>query len=190
MNTDVNEVVESDTTEGATEIAQESEDKTEETPQEVAGSKTDSALLLESLREEREKRRELEQKLQEKELDSPEVFSDEGKALQKQILALQEEIKLKDALAKFPALKDKTDEFAEFKKSYPGVGTDQVAKLFLSENNLIEAPAPRKGLEKTTGGSRIAPKTGISKEDVESLRTTNFRKYMQMVKDGKLDDIS
>lgn len=190
MNTDVNEVVESETTEGATEIAQESEDKTEETHQEVAGSKTDSALLLESLREEREKRRELEQKLQEKELESPEVFSDEGKALQKQILALQEEVKLKDAIGKFPALRDKADEFTEFKKLYPGVGTDQVAKLFLVENNLLETTPPRKGLEKTTGGSRIAPKTGISKEDVETMRTTNFRKYMQMVKDGKLDDIS
>ena len=182
METDVNQATESEVAEGATDIAQ-----VEDTTQELPGSKTESALLLESLRQEREKRRELEQQLKERE--EPQVFSDEGKALQEQVNSLKSTLELKDTIEKFPALKDKSSEFNEFKKLYPGVGNDQVAKLFLSEHNLVETPA-RKGLEKQTGGGRVAQKSGMSQDDVEKLRTTDFRRYSQMLRDGKLDDIN
>ena len=64
--------------------------KEEATP----GTKTDSALLLKSLQEEREKRRELEEELTnlKSSVPSDEVFSDEGKALKSEINILKSEL--------------------------------------------------------------------------------------------------
>lgn len=173
---DVNTTTESQVVESTTETVEESQ----------AGSKTDSALLLKSLHEEREKRRELEQRLLEKEAQpEPDAFSDEGKVLKHEIDSLKESIVLKDLQEKHPALKDKSSEFDEFRKDYPGVSLEKVSKLFLVEKDLLEQPE-RKGLEKTTGGARNVPPVGMSTEDITQLRTTNFRKYLKLVQEGKI----
>lgn len=160
----------------------------------VAGEKTDSALLLKSLQEEREKRREAEaeklrleeQLLAKNTLDDDDVFSDEGKALQHQIVSLNEKLELREVGEKYPVLKDKVSEFNEFRKNYPNIGMEKIAKLFLSENDLTETVTVRKGLEPVSGGSRQAPQTGMSSDEVSNLRNTNFRKYSQMVREGKI----
>jgi len=171
------------------EVSQSQEEvATTETVEEVqAGSKTPPNLLLESLQEEREKRRRAEQALLELQTQgSDDVFSDEGKALQQKIDSLNEKLELKEIREQFPVLKDKSSEFSEFRKDYPGIGLEKVAKLFISENNLSEAPATRKGLERSSGGGRIPVDTGQSEEDVAKIRTENPRKYREMLKEGKI----
>lgn len=160
------------------------------------GEKTDPALLLKSLQEEREKRRvetetriKVEQELQALKSVSPDALSDEGQLLQKEIGNLKEAIELKDLNTKYPVLLDKATEFQEFRQSYLTISLDKVAKLFLSENDLLEQPKPRKGLESSRGGERIAPKQGLSSEEIENLRNNNYRLYKQKLQAGEFKNI-
>ena len=166
----------------------------EVTPKVQAGDKTDPNLLLKSLQDEREKRRLLEEELEQLKssaLSEDEVFSDEGKALKKQITTLTEKINsieedknLQAVYAQYPVLKEKSEEFNTFRAEYPRTKLENVAKLYLAENGLLE-PA-RKGLEKTTGGPRIPPTSGMTAEDVKTLRETNFKKYQEMLSKGQI----
>ena len=61
---------------------------------------------------------------------------------------------------------------------------ENVVKLFLSENGLIESP--RRGLEKPTGGDRTPPLMGMTSEEVKTLRETNYRKYEDMLMKGQI----
>ena len=166
-------------------------------PQPVqAGEKTDPALLLKSLQEEREKRRLLEEELNNLKASAPpetdDVLSDEGRVLHKRIEELGTEIRtLRDnqeldaIVSKYPALKEVLDDFNDFRKDYPRHNTENVAKLFLVEKGLMEAPV-RKGLEKQTGGPRTPVSSGMSAQDVENLRKSDFRKYTELLKSGQL----
>jgi len=185
MTEDVNIVPESQGTEGATIIAQEDTPKEVSTTQEP-GSKTDPSLLLKSLQEERQKVKILEEQLLTKTNTEEEVFSDEGKLLQQQIKVVEEKILLKDLSEKFPALKDKASEFKDYRNQYPGVELEKLAKLFLVENDLNEVE-PRKGLEKQTGGMRTPQKQGMTVEEVADLRKNNFKKYLQLAREGKIN---
>lgn len=158
-----------------------------------AGSKTDETLLLKSLHEEREKRRLLEEQLNKlKSSNLPdEAFSDEGRLLQSQIQALQSKIATfesetvkNEILGANPVLKDKWAEFEQFTQSpeNQGMSLKTAAKAFLVENGLLNQP--RKGLEKPTGGTRTPLVTGMTAEDVKTLRTTNFKKYTEMLEKG------
>jgi hypothetical protein len=172
----------------------------EETTQSVPGEKTDSALLLKSLQEEREKRRIAEERsrqLEEEKLNAStpsenEVFSDEGKIivqkyvepLKETIISLEDKIALKDLQIQYPVLKDLLSEFNEYRKEYPRHKLDNVAKLFLTEKGLIEPT--RKGLERQTGGTRTPSMSGQTAEDVKKLRETNYKKYQEMVRNGQI----
>ncbi len=182
---DVKDPVVSTTGEGGTVITPETQVK--------PGEKTDPNLLLESLQNERDKRREKEDRIKELEqeltlakrtTEPTEAFSDEGKLLQKQIVSLKDELALKDVSAQYPALKDKSKEFEEFRKDYPGVSLEKSAKLFLAENDLLETPKTRIGLEKPSGGGRTQP-TGTTLKEFDEIRVTNPRKYREMLKAGK-----
>lgn len=168
------------------------------------GEKTDPALLLESLKDEREKRRLAEdakikaeadlQALQDA-LASGDQLSEEGKVLKSQITTLEEQIAslnqdkvFSNLQVKYPALKDKAPEFTEFKKNYPGVGDEEVAKLFLSENNLLVTPPTRKGLEQPSGGGRTPQSQGLTVAEVGDLRKNNFRQYLKLVREGKIPE--
>ena len=171
----------------------------EETTKSVPGEKTDPALLLQSLQEEREKRRlaeernrQLEEELKPSTPSEDEVFSDEGRAivqkyvepLGKKIDSLTDELALKDLQIQYPALKDLLGEFNEYRKDYPRHKLDNVAKLFLNEKGLIEPT--RKGLERQTGGVRTPLTSGMNAEDVKKLRETNYKKYQEMVRNGQI----
>ena len=164
------------------------------------GDKTEPNLLLKSLQEERELRRVEQEKRLELEaqllalqsVPDPDVYSDEGKALQQeistlkgQVQAITEEKVLGELIAKHPAIKDKLSEFNEFRKDYPSDKLASAAKLFLAENDLLEVPV-RKGLEKSSGGGRTAPQQGMTEAEVKTLRETNFRKYSSLVKSGAI----
>lgn len=163
-------------------------------PKAQAGDKTEPNLLLKSLQEEREKRKLLEQELEtlkSSALSEDEVFSDEGKALKKQITALTEKINsieedknLQAVYAQYPVLKEKSEEFKTFREDYPRTKLENVAKLYLAENGMLEPT--RKGLEKTTGGQRVPLTSGMTAEDVKTLRETNFKKYQEMLSKGQI----
>lgn len=163
-----------------------------------AGDKTDPNLLLKSLQEEREKRRIAEQELEtfkssalsESEED---VFSDEGKVLKKEIGALKSELSevkseltKKDLLIAHPILKDKMAEFEEFRSDpeNKGMNLRTAAKAFLVENGLLDVS--RKGLEKPTGGQRVPMSSGMTADDVKTLRETNFKKYQELLMKGQI----
>ncbi len=159
-----------------------------------AGDKTDPNLLLESLKKEREKRRLLEEELQtlKSSTSSEDIFSDEGKALKNQISTLEarvalaeEEKNLEKLYSQFPVLRDKAEEFNTFRQAeHPRAKMESVAKLFLVENGLLDAP--RKGLEKPTGGQRTPSTSGMTADDVKTLRQTNFKKYQEMIMKGQI----
>lgn len=172
---------------------------TEETVLPAPGSKTDSELLLQALHKEREEKRILkeEKRILEERVNAStftteeEVFSDEGKSLKKHINTLEGEIKsikeekaLQEIISKFPVLKDKTEELKNFSQDYPNTDLAKVAKLYLSENGLLETP--RKGLEKPTGGTRTPTSSGMTAEDVKTLRETNYKKYQDMIMKGQI----
>ena len=169
-----------------------------ETPSEP-GSKTDSAQLLKSLKEEREKRRalesskkDLEEKLEEASALSDEDISDEAKVLKKQITSLNEEVtSIKEASSferlcvTYPALKDKEEEFKDYRSSeHPGAKIESVAKLYLADNGFFDQP--RQGLEKPTGGDKTVPKGEMSLEDKKALRETDSREYKKLLLEGKI----
>ena len=164
------------------------------------GSKTPESNLLAALQEERRMRKEAEDKLKTFNTadSSDEVWSDEGKLLKDQISSLEgqlnslkEEKELEKLHTQFPALKDKASEFEQFRAEYPRHKLENVAKLFLVEKGLAEAPE-RKSLEKPTGGTRTPQKSGISAEDAQKLRTSNFKKYLELLQSGQIrpDDIN
>jgi len=41
-------------------------------------------------------------------------------------------------------------------------------------------------LEKPTGGDKIPQKIGMSAEEVKNLRENNYKKYTQMLSEGKI----
>ena len=200
---DEQQVVNPEVTTGDSEVVkpQESEQVvSEETSQSTqAGDKTDPNLLLKSLQEEREKRRVAESRLEEQQLNSSttlpdEVFSDEGKLLQKNIhsletelVALKNESAKKDLFIAYPVLKDKWNDFEDFhadseNKAMP---IRTAAKAFLAEKGLLNT-TKRVGLEKTTSGQRNPPTSGMTSDEAENLRKNNFSKYRELIIKGQL----
>lgn len=123
--------------------------------------------------------------------NSFDAFSDEGKALQGEIRALTSELSnvkgelsKKDVLIAHPILKEKWTEFETFRADpdNKGMNLKTAAKAFLVENGLLDTP--RKGLERTTGGERIAPSTKMTPEEIKTLRETNFKKYTEYLEKG------
>lgn len=190
------------------------EDGTPKTPEEIAqeradkglppepGSKTDSALLLKSLQEEREKRRldaekieELTQKITELEtaLSSPDIISDEGKALKKeiddfkiQIGSLTRDVAFRDVLIDNPVIKEHKEEFEKFlaDPENAGMSLKTATKAFLTERGL-SGDSRRPGLERTTGGGRQTPNpVKMSLEEITHLRQTNFKQYLKLLEQG------
>jgi hypothetical protein len=161
------------------------------------GEKTDPALLLESLRKEREEKKRLREELEAertKNQQPPEVFSDEGKTLLTKIssleskLAEREQNEVRKSLqTQYPALSDKAMEFEQYLQDNPGMRIDTAAKAFLTENDLLETPKPRRGLETPSGGGRTAPQPdGLTASEVDDLRNNNYREYVRRLKAGTL----
>jgi|SRR3990167_2796212 len=161
----------------------------------ASGDKTPPNLLLKSLQEERAKVKKLTEELEEKSsaLSETEVFSDEGKLLQKQIKGLEETITTlksdsvkRELQSSNQIFKDKWEEFEEFRteEENKGMNLKTAAKAFLVEQGMYEPK--RKGLEKPTGGPRTPLASGMTADDVKLLRETNFKKYQELLLAGKL----
>lgn len=122
------------------------------------------------------------------------LMSDEGKALKGHISTL--EAKLADMenkqaierlLTQYPVIKDKMDEFNEFRNEYPNLDPEKIAKIFLVEKGYTEQLKPRIGLEKPTSGSKSHQKSGFSGDEIKRLRETQPRRYQQMLRNGKIN---
>lgn len=156
----------------------------------VPGSKTDSALLLDSLKKERETRRALETENQSLKTTPPPAGStphpsaEDTQALNARIEALEKEGARKDLFLEFPELKDHSVEFEKYLADPENIGMSMktAARAFLVENGL--SGTRRMGLEKPTGGDRQPPATGMTVEDIKVLRETNFKKYTELLEKG------
>ena len=181
------------------EAVEEGAENTEDSAKPEPGSKTDPALLLKDLKKEKEKRRLLEEELKElkgkKEKDSEEYEEDEAEeesslkkkitSVEKELTMLKESQELERVVALYPVIKDKKDDFLTFREeNYPDIKLETVAKVYLAENGFFDPV--RKGLEQPTGGDKTAPKGGMTSDDVKNLRETNYRKYTQMLSEGKI----
>lgn len=151
-----------------------------------------SSQNFERLKDAEKEKADLEAKLALLQTPPQDAFSDEGKALQEQIDELKkareleiEQRTLSQLTEQHSALKDKSAEFEQFRADNPGMKLETAAKAFLVENDLYTTPT-RKGLERQSGGGRTPPKEGVSVEDITLLRTTNYRKYSQLVREGKI----
>jgi hypothetical protein len=89
---------------------------------------------------------------------------------------------------KFPELNVLSREFETYCEKYPHVDVDTLAKSFLFEKN-PPVEKQRKGLEKPSGGAKTPVADGWTVEEVQRLRTTDEKKYLELVKKGKLKDI-
>lgn len=166
-------------------------------PEIKPGEKTDSALLLKSLQEEREKRRQAEADLEAERIRNSQpqgqVVSDEGKLLDTKISALEAELRasrqdreMASVTNKFPAIGDKREEFEQFIADNPGMRLETAAKAFLVENDLLEPTQSRKGLESGGGGGRAPVTTGMTPEEIDSLRVNNYNEYARRIRAGTL----
>lgn len=107
-------------------------------------------------------------------------------ALEAQINQDKEQKLLDEVYKEFSVIGDKKAEFEEFRKEYPSANIKSIAKLFLVENDLIEAPK-RKQLEKPGGGQRVVHDSGkMTADDVKKLRMDSPKKYFKMLKEGKI----
>ena len=156
-----------------------------------AGDKTEPNLLLKSLKEEREKRRELEERLQQlEEQVNPSVPSEpeneDISSLKAELAEVKSKQQRSEILESYPMLKELWPDFEEFRTETDNKGMNMrtAAKAFLVEKGLLEPQ--RKGLEKPTGGPRTPISSGMSNEDVTNLRTTNYKKYLEMVRKGQI----
>lgn len=156
----------------------------------VHGSKTASALLLKSLKDEREKRRELEEEIARLKAnpDADPSGADAAKIaeLETQVSGLNDIIAQKDVVIRYPVMKDKWNEFEEFRNSpdNQGMNLNTAVKAFLTENGLLDPVRP--GLEKPTGGEPAAPSQKLTTEQIADLRKNNFKEYMRLVNNGTI----
>lgn len=165
---------------------------TEDANKPAPGDKTESALLLKSLQEEREKRRQLEEENEQlKSSTLTEGESDEGKAILSEVKKLQIELaevkqdkNKAEIISANPILKDKWTEFEEFRTNpdNKGMNLKTAAKAYLIENGLFDKP--RTGLEKPTGGTKQPLTTNLTNDQIADLRKNNFRQYQDMLMKG------
>lgn len=147
---------------------------------------------LAALQEERAKRQELEQKLALNSSVPSDEWSDEGRAINNKVSALEAELsaikeeKLLDSvIASHPELKDLKGELKEFAKDFPRHKIENVAKLFLVEKGLIDTP--RRGLEGQTGGGRAPVTPEWTFDKIAEVRKKDPKKYETLLLSGEFD---
>jgi len=165
---------------------------------EPKGSYTPETQLYSKLKDERRKRKELEEELRllkessQTSSEEEEFVTDTDKELhsvKKKLAEIEKKETMREIFSIHPQLTDKKDEFEDFleEDENKNISLHRVAKLFLLEKNLLsEQRIERKGLESPTGGSKTPQPTGISEEDVRRIRLNEPKKYLKMIRDGKI----
>lgn len=132
-----------------------------------------------------EELKKLKENLQDTEVLS-EVDDEEVSKLRDDLNSIKAELDKANLLKVNPEMEGVWDKFEEFRANpdNKGMNISTAAKAFMVETGL-SAPQ-RKGLEKTTGGDRIPISQGLSHEDAEKLRKSDYKKYVDMIKKGQL----
>lgn len=107
--------------------------------------------------------------------------------LQEQVSVLTANAQKSEVLEMFPQLKEAQvwNDFEVFRADEinKGLPFKTAAKAFLTEKGLTAPTRP--GLEGPTGGDRTPPPTGtMTAEDAAKLRTTDYKKYRELLKAG------
>jgi hypothetical protein len=91
-------------------------------------------------------------------------------------------------LKAYPSLKDMQDEFKEYAYQNTDVkNLDILAKAFLSDKQPSEPAKPRLGLEKPVSGTKPIKGSGTyTTEEKKQLRTTDPKRYRELIKEGKI----
>lgn len=195
MDTPITDVVQ-DSSPVAPVVTEQPQETVEAPVAPAKGSQTPSENLYAALAEERRLRKEAEDQLAAlASTPTEDVYSDEGRAIKSEVEVLkstieqiQDQQRLKDLHDVYPALKDKASEFEDYRKDFPRHKLENVAKLFLTEKGLLDVTPERKGLEPTSGGGHRDPSpSGMTADDVKLLRENNYRQYMKLVSEGKID---
>lgn len=101
---------------------------------------------------------------------------------------LEEEKDLSSIFIQYPALREKQEEFDEYRRDFPASKIGIAAKAFLAEKDLLDVQTPRKGLEPARGGKKTPPQSGkMSADDVKRLRTENYSQYIKLLRTGKIE---
>ncbi len=175
---------------------------TDEDPATPAPEKSDipkGMVPYQALDEERRKRKDLEKKLKQLESSSSVIpddqLSDEGRLLKQEIQKAQDKIseleaeKQRDQVySKYPQIADKAGEFEDFREEYPTLPLEKVAKLFIAEKNLFDAPK-RKGLERPTSGPKTQHDEEFSSDDISRLMKGDEKKFVKLIRQGKFDQM-
>jgi hypothetical protein len=119
--------------------------------------------------------------------DSSSEFEDEDvNKLKNDVTALQSELGQSKLIKKYPQLEETWGDFEKYQQEPENAGMklETAAKAFLVDKDLLGTR--RKGLEKTTGGSKVPQSTGMSLEDIENIRKNDGPKYREMLKKGQI----
>ena len=103
------------------------------------------------------------------------------------VTELEGKVTKSEVIETYPELKELWSDLEKFREEddNKGMSLKTAAKSFLVEKGLLNPQ--RKGLEKTTGGPKISTSTGMSAEDVKTLREQNPKKYRDMLKKGLIE---
>ena len=128
----------------------------------------------------------------EKDLKKNQQKTDREIALLKEAAAWNEDFA--KTIKQFPQLVSKEEAFKEFCYKYPkSVDAATLAKSFLYEDKPEPAEpkveTPRPGLEPPSGGGSEIPETGLTLADITDLRENHPRKYLDMIRTGKIKTI-
>ena len=121
------------------------------------------------------------------------LMTDNEKWIAKEVIQLKDKTKWEEDMTRarkaFPALGNKEAEFKEYCYKFPkSVDVEVLARSFLFEpvkEEPVQEIEPKKGLERPTGGSRQAPSSEISLEEIQRIRENQPKVYEKMIRDGK-----
>lgn len=119
--------------------------------------------------------------------ETPSDDEDDGKFVtREEFSTVQAELEVSKVKEKYPVVKEVWQEFEDYcrEPDNKGMSLNTAAKAFLTEKGLIEPK--RQGLERGTGGPRTPVSTGMTTEEVKTLRETNYKKYREMVRTGQI----
>jgi hypothetical protein len=111
---------------------------------------------------------------------------EETVAIKSELREIKTKLAKAELLEAHPVLKESWNDFEKFREEdeNKGMNLRTAAKSFMVERGLLEPQ--RKGLEKPTGGTKIPSSTNTSPEEVTKLRTTDHRKYRDMLLKGQI----
>ena len=106
--------------------------------------------------------------------------------LRKELSELKNWKEKSEVLEANPVLKGAWNDFEIFRDSEEnrGMSIKTAAKAFMIEKGLLDPQ--RKGLERPTGGPKITQSPSMNADEITRLRTSDFRKYRDLIKKGQI----